>query len=452
MMKSPRVLTLLLSLLVTMTQAFVVVPSPQQRALSGAVTRHAAAALSKEQDLQWTIEVIQRHWNGKSAETTDRANQEDEQQQRALLTTRLEYEQRVRAKTAARRSEQRQRALLRARLDSQARQMKEQATKQSQIAEVKQRALLTQRIQLEKTTRQSKQVDAYNLSTREASSQLDSQREASRKAEAQQRALLQTRLQWKQPKVEEPLSYDDVISSVLLTNMPSLIRIACAYSESQEIRPSLVETASVVSLSADTLEIAMLVCEGEGCVNVAVPVRLPNSCHGCATQQDLQTCMMGNLQTLDQMAHVRIEQAERVDVQHEQWQQLDRLHMELQAAPEFGQDLPSWWTTGDVEIQRECDGLKEILNRDEFMTEIRLLAQQNLVQWPEWMSDDDAPVVTKAAVALVGSSGLFLRAQIRNNKLRTTNVPIPVRFPRGKLALVEALREAVLELVDNVVA
>eukprot|EP00977_Amphora_coffeiformis_P011103 scaffold2656_cov117-Amphora_coffeaeformis.AAC.3 len=432
-------------------------------------TQHAV--ISQAQDLELTMKVIMKNIRRLPSKEyyydDDDAAAKQEQHQRALLTTRLEYGQKARAKEAARLAERRQQSLLQARLWLDDWQKQQTVRQQQRVTEAKQRTLLAKRLELETSiARDRKQVtdplEPTNLlvhTSGVAQRQQEAVQEASRLAEARQRALLTTRLQLlqqQQKQTQTSVSWEDIISTVFQNNVPALIRIACAYSESQKIRPQLVETASVLSLTGERLEIAMLVCEGESCVNVVVPVTLPQSCQACgSSQQELRICMLGNLQTLDQKAHVRIEQAERVEVRQEELQQMGRLDAELQAAPEFQQDLPTWWTTGDVELQRECDRLKAILNEDEFVNEIRLLAQKHLDHLPEWMSDsdtktDNSTMVTRAAVALVGSSGLLLRAQVRDKDRRTAIVPSAVPFYQGKVALAEALRSAVLELVDSV--
>ena len=448
----------LLTLFVRMTLGLVPVLRHARRSSLISTT---ALSLSREQDLELTIEVIMKNARKIKKGNVQEIDSVDvqEQHQRALLLRQLQYRQ-----VAGMRQE---RSLLQTRVwldDRDHEQKQKTAASQSEIVsmEAKQRAILIQRLQLETMSRESKQTyDALGShSTITLRQQKVAEREVSRQAEARQRALLTTQLQLleQQKQNQYTVSWEEnIISTVLHANVPALIRIACAYSESQEIRPGSVETASVLSITPDRMEIAMLVCEGEGCVNVAVPVPLPQSCRACTVSlQEMTTCMLGNLLTLDQIAHKRIEQAERSEVRHEELQQIDRLHCQLQAAPEFRQDLPDWWTTGDVEIQRECDVLKGILNEDEFINEIQLLAKQHLDRVPEWMSNpnnnpNNFPLVVKrAAVALVGSSGLFLRAQLCDRNGRTAIVPVPVPFHRGKVELVETLRSAVLELVDSV--
>lgn len=399
-------------------------------------------------DLQQTLAVIRQHW--KTLETDDQ-----EARQRALLTQILQQQRREARKVASQRAENSQRALLAYRLALERRERRLQARLEAQRVERQQRALL--KTQLHQTAK--KKADRQKLT------------------EATQRALLAAQLAFKAKQVTEVARpYDQLQHTLLEHHKDKLIRMACAASPSQKLFPHYVTQVDILSLKGNdetngtTMLVAILVCDAKqgDCVNVAVPIEFPSASTSTSSASNWIDFMLNQVDRMDQAAYDALEQAERAlennamvgEPRSSAFSRASSATVRalLEEAPvfRFGGDIPDWWTTGDVELQRECDSLKAILNEDDFRQEILALARRH---YQENRGSNGASVsLTDAGVALVGSSGLLLRAQLNDAKATSassgTIVSVPVRFPDDTVVVVvrQDLQQQVLDLVDSVAA
>ena len=256
------------------------------------------------------------------------------------------------------------------------------------------------------------------------------------------------------------VNFDDIIERLSRPCYAApLARIASAFAPAagQALpHPNKIDSVSVIRLEAARMELAALVCEGGDCVNIAIPVTFPTSCAAAVqppSQQALEDCILDNIDQLDATATAGIAQREQAEDNYEQLQSEERLRTELQD-DSIRPVLPDWWTEplGEWQLQDECASVKQLLNDDEFQADIYNLAQQQvaaLTSIPSGMK------VTQAAVALVGTSGALLRAHLRGEEkdddgaTPTRIVDLPVPFPSGQAMTVQALRLAVLSLVDD---
>jgi len=255
----------------------------------------------------------------------------------------------------------------------------------------------------------------------------------------------------------EEINFDDIRAKLSLpTYMGSLKRIATAFAPAvgqAVLHPKQIESVTVLSLEATRMELGALVCEGGDCVNISIPVVFSKSCQD-PRQQSAATeeSILNTIHELDKQATVEIEQAEIAEDNFEQIQSDERLHVELQDEG-VRPNLPTWWTeaAGDLVMQDECSNVKNLLNDEEFQSEILALAKLQHSQ--TGVSKDEAKV-TQAAVAFVGTSGVLLRANVQysdeDGDVQNKIVNLPVPFPSGEAITVSAHRLAVLDLVDNI--
>jgi hypothetical protein len=244
-----------------------------------------------------------------------------------------------------------------------------------------------------------------------------------------------------------------------------LKRLAMAFGPGLQLNSNRIASTSVICLSRTRIEIGALVCDEKDdvCVNVAVPIPFFKPCiaHDGNNGDLLENSILDAIEELDVLATQRIEASERALDNAEQisWEQ--SLFLELRddsITPVF----PDWWTEpmgNQWELQDECATLKRLLNEDEFRVERHALVTQQLQQ----QQQQQQGTVTQAAVALVGSSGLLLRANLEckeddayDSTATTKNriVDLPMLFLDGtaEARTVVALRTAVLDLVDSVAA
>lgn len=135
----------------------------------------------------------------------------------------------------------------------------------------------------------------------------------------------------------------------------------------------------------------------------------------------------------------------------------------LQEEPSFSEkeDLPDWWISitppfSSLELVDEAKLLKGLLNEDEFEDDLRAL----FVRESGNSESKDNSLVLRAAVASIGSSGLFLKARVatvQNNESENdeaeivATATIPYGNPPMETKTVGELRDGVLTLVESVV-
>jgi hypothetical protein len=503
--------------------------STKIRAAEAATLPPTVPITSREEDLQRTITIIRQHWAQQQQQQQQNTEENDDTTQRALFTQTLYYQRKDVQRRQAQRKEAGQRKLLKTQLQFQ--QYNIQQQKERNQRKLLQATL--QQFQNSKTTTSSITTSSKSSSLPSSSVHPQKRKEAQQRALLQaqltyssspkttrQSTITTTDVSTPtQLRVSPPPPSIERIRQGLLSENDNykdmLIRIACATCPSEAVFPQHVTQVDILSFSTttpttdtendtdgettrySTLEVAILVCDPQhnDCVNVAVPITLSfeactnTSINNSVTSDDSTwwNTIMQQLQQLDQQALQTLQQAEQKLYEKEKAQDPSSyLHPHsstttststqqqalLQEAPvfRFGGDVPDWWTTGDVEIQRECDSLKQILNEQEFRKDICTLVQRQLGV-PTRPGDDEgnsnAPqeavevVVVDAAVALVGSSGLFLRALVRpsqndtnadkvRNNSNNSMVSVGIPFPQGKVAVREDLQAAVLDMVEGV--
>ena len=196
-----------------------------------------------------------------------------------------------------------------------------------------------------------------------------------------------------------------------------------------------VEHVQVLRVDENHIEIQAVVCEQDGCVTLQVPVSFP---HPCSEADELQECVMGNLGELEVQAEtflrtIEWNESNYEDVQAEQreWQVLletDDLH------------FPEWWVHPETrEMRGECQSVRNLLNEDGFLAEIRALTGMALAESDAVISTDDGHAntsdwtVEQAAVAAVGPAGLLIRAATQRLELSEETdtrriVEVPISF------------------------
>jgi hypothetical protein len=214
-----------------------------------------------------------------------------------------------------------------------------------------------------------------------------------------------------------------------------------------------VEHVQVLRVDENHIDIQAVVCEQDGCVTLQVPVTFP---HPCFAGDELQECIMGNLGELEVQAETFLRTIEwkesnyeEVEAEQREWQVLlatDDLH------------LPVWWVHPETrEMSAECQSVRNLLNEEGFLAEIRALTEMALTESDAVISTDDGHAdtsnwtVEQAAVAAVGPAGLLIRAATQRFELfeeaeNRRIVEVPVSF--GATANnVSDLRAAVLGAV-----
>jgi hypothetical protein len=233
------------------------------------------------------------------------------------------------------------------------------------------------------------------------------------------------------------------IAEELSRRMSSLARLACAFSPpGHSLALNDIESVSVIEIDESHIDLAAVICEDGGCVTVKVPVIFPLPCDN----SDDEECILDQFDKLDHAAdHV----LENLKTGEESRQEREVQWKEL--ISKEGLSYPSWWENeASIELGRECQSIKDLLNQEDFQPEIQCLALSGLLSGHQ--IPPETFVLEKAGVAAVCVNGLCVKARIARHSISAEAtkeiVQIPLQF--GTVATnVADLRAAVLGLVAS---
>ncbi|KAG7368336.1 hypothetical protein IV203_031079 [Nitzschia inconspicua] len=272
------------------------------------------------------------------------------------------------------------------------------------------------------------------------------------------------------PKQPKPLAFDtsgnaifaggpsvcDAAGSSIadhLTNdrdqMGSLARLAFAFrpKEHSGLNMKDIETVHVLCVKPNEIEVEAILCESLGCVSLHIPIQFPSSCTHTDEDDKFQSCVLQNLKDLDVTATTQ------VSAHLTSQSQSSAINPEMLLSGTV--QLPSWWvspssTLNAAALETECNMLKDILNEDEFQTELMALAQDGLKHSLHHQQNDAAstPTIQKARCSIVGPAGIGMKALARqptDGSVVVMDVLFPFGGPSKQTA--DSLRAAVLGAV-----
>mmetsp|Transcript_16720 Transcript_16720/g.27129 ORF Transcript_16720/g.27129 Transcript_16720/m.27129 type:complete len:336 (-) Transcript_16720:240-1247(-) len=232
-------------------------------------------------------------------------------------------------------------------------------------------------------------------------------------------------------------------SDGVLQGMPPdrLARLAFAFRprEHSGLKLQDIEHVQIICVHPHSIEMEAILCESLGCVSLHIPIAFPSSCDNDGS---FQTCVLQNLQDLDDSATTQVTAALSSSSPTFLQQQ-----QELQS--NILDDYPSWWSHASSPSSLETEGqtLQEILNEDEFAPELLALAQEALSkqQQPSTISK-----IQKARCARVGPSGMAIKAIVEiEQQTQVVNVFVPFGGTTSHQTA-EGLRAAVLGAIAAV--
>lgn len=238
---------------------------------------------------------------------------------------------------------------------------------------------------------------------------------------------------YSEEEYNQQLGLKDILSR---DQVAALARLAAAFSP-HALKLSNIEHVNVLGVDNQHLDIEAVVCEDDSCLTLAIPVQFPYPCDN--VNMGMEECVIENLHMLDGHAESVIEQKElqeRVETEDDYWRQ------ELMSCSD--DQFPSWWMTG---MTSDCDTVQGLLNGQDFLHEIKVLAFYHL----QSQVINNSFRVEQAAVAGLCPSGMILRARLTEAPLfveETTEIRtvyIPFATP---VSSVEELRSQVLQIVS----
>jgi hypothetical protein len=229
--------------------------------------------------------------------------------------------------------------------------------------------------------------------------------------------------------------------------MGSLARLAFAFRPKEHSGLSMkeIETVHVLCVKQNEIEVEAILCESLGCVSLHIPIQFPTSCTSSDEEDKFQSCVLQNLKDLDVTAssqvsaHLFMTEQEQTAAANAEWLLAGSVQ------------LPTWWvspssTLNAASLETECETLKEILNEDEFQSELLALAQDGLKHSLHGDVTPSTPMIQKAKCAIVGPAGIGIKALA---KMDGNVVVMDVLFPFGGAAkeTANSIRAAVLGAV-----
>ena len=213
-----------------------------------------------------------------------------------------------------------------------------------------------------------------------------------------------------------------------------LARLAVAFAPSSGLALDQIERVEIACVARDHIDLTAMICQDGGCVSLAVPVTFPQQCdlHDGGTTTHHNDCVQQNLDALDTSATSTLDRQKSTAVTSNQAMLLD--------APIEASRYPPWWVETPGAFQSECQAMRSILNEDDFVPEIRALAQGAAASGVN---------VVRAKVATVGPAGLAFQAvtQTNNDDNKDALVtPVFYRFTQAP-ENPDALRAAILGAV-----
>lgn len=207
----------------------------------------------------------------------------------------------------------------------------------------------------------------------------------------------------------------------------SLARLAAGNSPGLELEN--IEQVSVSSLESSKIDIEAIVCEYDGCVSLNVPIALPRLCEN---PDNFESCVLENLQELDELQMKTGEQTQVFASESEMEQARD---LEARLCNRDTVDHPQWWIFPkfDLNLSKYCESFLGILNEADFRSDLLQLARGQLHGTP----------IDRVTVVSVGPSGIILRT-VQQLNLQD----VPIQFPTVAQSEDE-LREHVLGLLEQ---
>jgi hypothetical protein len=247
-----------------------------------------------------------------------------------------------------------------------------------------------------------------------------------------------------------------------------LARLAAEYTKHMNngirVNVQQIEHVSVRNVASSHMDIEAIVCENDSCVSLSVPVPFTQPCvnnnndhhvssmsqHQPRLQQDsnFEDCVIRNIKELD-----------TIQLQQQALSPTTTDTTDIMITSIENIEYPSWWVYPgpSMEFTKECQVLLNILNEQEFTSDVLRLVTKGLYRMLNMdpHNTDGAKsmlqVHTATAVA-VGPAGIIFRVNALYEG-QNEIVDVPIAFSSNGLLSVnehdiKALREAVLNCVE----
>ncbi|CAJ1940230.1 unnamed protein product [Cylindrotheca closterium] len=242
-----------------------------------------------------------------------------------------------------------------------------------------------------------------------------------------------------------------------------LINIACAQAAPphNHLMPKDCLSAELVAVNTRGAQIAVSTLasaggEGDGhCVQLLIPIQFSATKSELSPPPSTEASLtldyiVQQFQHLESDSIKTIAKKEWEDDNADQFAAQEKILFELQNEATLTEELlPDWWTFCELNkgLEEEADNMKELLNEDDFATDLNVLFQTN------YHHDSDSPTIQpiKTCVTSIGPSGVYLRSYVErqeevDDKYFVAKLSVP--FPE-KTSSRDDLRLSILKMIEN---
>lgn len=189
-----------------------------------------------------------------------------------------------------------------------------------------------------------------------------------------------------------------------------LARLAAALGHVQ--KGASITQVRVVSCDASHLDLEAVVCEQEQCVSLHIPVDFVHPCYSQElNDQEYEACLMDNLEQLNNQQSLPVSTEQRESYTSRTASTVRTNGKDLNDHIQ----LPDWWVYSEsVSLAKECDKLRELLNRDDFRNDLVDLWDRNNPKQQQEQSrqQQQSPwMINTVRVARIGLAGIVLQQQ-----------------------------------------
>jgi hypothetical protein len=185
----------------------------------------------------------------------------------------------------------------------------------------------------------------------------------------------------------------------------------------------------ILCVSQKHIDLQAIICEGGGCLSLAVPIQFPKACD---MDSQLEGCVVSHLADLDENSASAVLSNAQVEAS-------GQVSWDMGATI----DYPAWWIhLTSPEVVSECQSMCSILNDNEFQPEVLALVKEAM------KNDWSGFIANEARVVRICPAGFCFKAKATSEgspAVRVLDVFSP--FPGAPKASVDELRAAILGTV-----
>lgn len=231
-----------------------------------------------------------------------------------------------------------------------------------------------------------------------------------------------------------------------------LANLACAQAPPphNQLMPKDCISAELISVNGRGAEIAVSTLASAGgdgrCVQIMIPVKFGTS-SSSTKEEPTVNYIVKQLKQLESTSLESIAKKEWEKDHADQFTQQEKIIFELKDEASLTEEaLPDWWTFCELNqgLQEESDSMKDLLNEDDFATDLNVLFQSNY-------HGESSIQAIKTCVTSIGPSGVYLRSYAERQEetdekyfIAELSIPFAEKAPTR-----DDLRTSILTMIET---